>query len=295
MSSEDRCSCGERAAVFLHYANRALCKGHFIEMFERRVGRTIRERRMLKANERILVGLSGGKDSCVLLHSLAALNMPLELVAVTIDEGIEGYREKTLKTAIKECRKLGIEHHAYPLKEHAGRSMDEIASLKENTPCSYCGVLRRYLLNKAAKELNADKIATGHNLDDVAQTLIMNIMRNEPSRIARSGCDGFIPRIRPLMRTPEREIAIYAMMKGIELDNMDCPYAHHAFRSHVRGMLNKAEERYPGTKYKILGSYMGMEKALRGMDAGRNDICIRCGEPCSGKECMYCRTVASLK
>jgi len=265
-----------------------------MEMFERRVGRTIRERKMLRANERIVIGLSGGKDSCVLLHCLAALNMPLGLVAVTIDEGIAGYRDKTLVTARKECGRLGIEHHVYPLKDLAGKSMDEIASMKENIPCSYCGVLRRYLLNKAGRELNADRIATGHNLDDVAQTLFMNIMRNEPSRIARTGNKDFIPRIRPLMKTPEREIAIYAMMKGIELDDMDCPYAHQAFRSHVRGMLNRAEERYPGTKYKVLGSYIEMEKNLK-MEKGIPRRCGSCGEPSSDGSCMFCKVVNSLK
>ena len=287
--------------MFLYYSRKPLCEEHFIRMFDRRVRKTIRERRMLKKGDRIAIGLSGGKDSCVLLHSLAQLkeDIPIELVAVTINEGIDGYREKTLKTAHRECEKLGIEHVVFSFKEGAGKTMDEIASEKERIPCSYCGVLRRYLLNKGAREVGANKLAVGHNLDDVAQTVLMNIMRKEPSRLARfsEGMEGsarFVQRIRPLMRTPEKEVAIYAMLKGIELDNMDCPYAPFAFRGHVRKMLNETEEKYSGTKFKIVNSFFEMEDGLREMYKGKMSDCKSCGEPCSEDICMFCKLVKSF-
>lgn len=296
----DDCFCGQKAVVFLHYSGRPLCEEHFIRMFDKRVRGTVRERRMLKKGDRIAVGLSGGKDSCVLLHSLARLkeDIPIELVAVSIDEGIEGYREKTLKIAARECEKLGIEHAVFSFKEGAGKAMDEIAQ-KKNIPCSYCGVIRRYLINKGAREVGANKLAIGHNLDDTAQTVLMNIMRNEPSRLARfsecmEGNARFVQRIRPLMRTPEKEVAIYAMLKGIELDNKDCPYAPFAFRGHVRKMLNETEERYPGTKYKIANSFFEMEEGLRNMYKDKISKCDSCGEPCSGETCMFCKTVSLL-
>ena len=179
--------------------------------------------------------------------------------------------------------------------------MDSIVSEnKEDIPCSHCGILRRYLLNRAAKEVKATKLATGHNLDDLAQTIMMNIMKSETSRLARLNepmlkNSKFVQRIRPLMVTPEREVAIYAIMKEIELDRLECPYAKFAFRASVRKIVNETEEKYPGTKFKIVNSFLEMEDALRAKYANGPKLieCTVCGEPTSQKQevCMYCRTI----
>ena len=269
---------------------------------------------MLRKGDRVALGLSGGKDSCVLLHSLAELkkDLPFELVAVTIDEGIKGYREKTLEIARRECEKLGIEHVVFSYEGSVGKTLDTIVSENnEDIPCSHCGVLRRYLLNRGAREVRANKLATGHNLDDVAQTVLMNVMRNEPSCMARFNepmvkSDRFVQRIRPLMLTPEKEVAIYALLKGIELERMECPYARFAFRGHIRKMLNESEEKYPGTKFKIVNSFLEIEDALRNkyIKSAKLSACSSCGEPCSNKMsrissasscskqiCKFCETV----
>ena len=313
--TNENCRCGKEAEVFLHYCNRHFCAAHFIRMFDKRFRKTVRKFSMLRKGDRVAVGLSGGKDSCVLLHSLAELrkDLPFELVAITIDEGIKGYRERTLRIARRECKKLGIEHVVYSFKDGAGKSLDklvgernakrELGCGKENCdlPCSQCGVLRRYLLNKGAREMRANKLAVGHNLDDMAQTVMMNIMRNEPSRLARLNepmvKDGrFVTRIRPLMLTPEKENAIYAYLKGIELERVECPYARFAFRSHVRKMLNGTEERYPGTKFKIVNSFLDMEGALHKHYSKHATLaeCKSCGEPAARNGiCMFCRMTIS--
>lgn len=290
-----RCHCGEDGVVFLHYSEKHLCAEHFIRMFDRRFRRTVRMNKMLRKGDRVAVGLSGGKDSTVLLHSLAMLreDLPFELIAITIDEGIDGYRPKTMVPARRECEKLGVEQRIVSFKELCGKSLDELVSKsKGELPCSQCGVLRRYALNKAAREAKADKLAIGHNLDDMAQTLIMNIMRGETSRIGRMKGPGvkdekFIPRIRPLMMTPEKEVAIYAMLKGISLERIECPYAHTAFRGHVRRMLNETEERYPGTKFKVMRSFLDME-TREDAPGKRLAICPSCGEPSSKGVCRFC-------
>ncbi len=261
---------------------------------------------MIKKNDRIAVGLSGGKDSTVLLHMLAKLrdDLPFELIAITLDEGIDGYRNKTLDFAKLETKKLGVEHKIFKFKKEAGISMDEIMEKdKKEIPCSYCGVMRRYYLNKGARELNADKMAVGHNLDDMAQTVFMNIMRNEPMRLARladplTEDEKFVPRIRPLMRTPEREIAIYAILNGIEIDFQECPYARHAFRAHIRDQLNETEEKYPGTKFKIVNSFFSLQETMRkglGNQKFEMKYCERCKEPCSETQCMFCTMMEDLK
>jgi uncharacterized protein (TIGR00269 family) len=263
---------------------------------------------MLRKGDRVAVGLSGGKDSTVLLHSLAELrkDLPFELMAITIDEGIKGYRARTLGIARKECKKLGVEQVVLSFEKETGRTLDRAMretgngepETEHRLPCTHCGVLRRYLLNKGAKEAKATKLALGHNLDDMAQTVLMNIMRNEPARLARlhepaMKSPRFVPRIRPLMLTPEKENAIYAMLKGMEIEHVECPYAGLAFRSHVRKMLNETEERYPGTKFKVVNAFLDMEDALRGKYSlnSKPGTCSSCGEPCSGTVCMFCRRV----
>lgn len=300
----DKCSkCEIDAAVYLGYAQQHLCQSHFKRMFDKRFRKTVREYKLIKKNDRIAVGLSGGKDSCVLLHCLFDLkkDLPFELVAITIDEGIKGYRNKTLEIAKRECEKLGIEHHVFSYKKEAGKTMDEIVEKNpDDIPCSHCGILRRYLLNKAARVVKADKLAIGHNLDDTAQTVLMNIMKNEPSRLARLNepvvkDNRFVTRIKPLMLSPEKEVAIYAIVKGIELERMDCPYAKWAFRGHVRKMLNESEEKYPGTKYKIVNSLEAIEKYIKPI-ANETQLkdCKECGEPTSQEICMYCKTVTLI-
>ncbi|MCI0503570.1 TIGR00269 family protein [Candidatus Micrarchaeota archaeon] len=322
-----RCHCGKEPAIFLHYARKHLCEEHFIRMFDKRFRKTLTAHKMLRKGDRVAVGLSGGKDSTVLLHSLAQLrkDLPFEIVALTIDEGIKGYRARTLGIARAECEKLGIEQAVLRFDKETGRTLDQM--VKDETrnrkpdagvwgpdaggrkpdaanplPCTHCGVVRRYLLNKGARELKATKLALGHNLDDMAQTVMMNIMRNEPARLARlnepvSKNTRFVPRIRPLMLTPEKENAIYAMVKGIDIEHVECPYARFAFRGHVRKMLNETEERYPGTKFKIVNAFLDMEGGLRmkyGAGAPLAE-CSGCGEPCSGGMCMFCRRVRAVR
>lgn len=272
-------------------------------MFDRRFRKTIRMGKMIRRNEKVAVGLSGGKDSTVLLHSLAALreDLPMEIIAITIDEGIAGYRPKTMIPAQMECRRLGIEQKVVSFKDACGKTLDDfVGNAKDASgtlPCSRCGVLRRYALNKAARECGATKLAIGHNLDDMAQTVLMNIMRAEPSRLARMNEPlvrdaRFVPRIRPLMMSPEKEVAIYAMMKGLPIERIECPYAKTAFRSHVRRILNESEERYPGTKFKIMKGFMEMEPMIRkGCPETKLAPCRTCGEPSSGNVCMYCRMI----
>src|SRR3989344_2621998 len=180
--------CGKPAAISLRYANMDLCQSHFTRMFEARVMRTVREYRMLKKGDVVAVGVSGGKDSCVMLNLLYKISqsLPFTLTAITIDEGIAGYRNKSLEVAKKECGKLGIPLKVVSFDAEFGSTLDKLLKEKgQERSCSYCGVMRRYSLNKYARELGATKLAIGHNSDDVAQTVMMNFMRNEPERLAR--------------------------------------------------------------------------------------------------------------
>ncbi len=304
----DSCSkCSRDSIIFLAYVKKHLCQKHFIELFEKRARKTIRTDCPIKKGMRVAVGLSGGKDSTVMLNILADLqkDLPFELVAVTIDEGIKGYRNNSLEAAKIEAKKRNVEHHIFTFKAQTGHTLDEIMEIKKKeTPCSYCGVIRRHTLNKAAREVNADVIAIGHNLDDIAQTVLINIMRNEPLRLVRFGetvveDKKFVPRIRPLAHAPEREVAVYALAKGFTVDFEECPYAQKAFRMQIRNHLNDLEEKYPGTKFKIANSFATMQPLLKkGLEdtIAKNELkyCVRCKDPTTTELCMFCKMVEGI-
>jgi len=303
-----RCSkCSGTAVIYLPYGNENLCKKHFIDSFEARVRRTVREFRMLRKGDRVGAAVSGGKDSVTMLHLLRSIcdSMRVPLVALSVDEGIEGYRARTLQVAKENCRKLGVEHKILSFKKEIGITVDEIAEREERMrTCSYCGVFRRWILNKAAREMGLDKLAVGHNLDDAAQTILMNFLRNEPFRLARFGPSGgiiehefFVDRIKPLMRIPERESAVYSIIKGMDIRFGRCPYAHEAFRNKVRCFLNDLEEEFPGTKFRVFNSFMSVRDVL-GEKFNTNETpmkCKQCGELSSQEVCMRCRMLEELK
>ncbi len=303
--SPDCAHCQSAPVIYLPYANQHLCPKHFKELFEKRVKRSIRAYTMLNKGDRVGVGLSGGKDSYALLHVLSAVreSLPFEMVALTVDEGIPGYRDKAIENARKRCGELGIEQHVYTFKEEHSKTIAEIAKEGKENLCSYCGVLRRKILNSKARELGLNKVAIGHNLDDVAQTAMLNLIRNEPLRFARFNeplieNEKLIPRIRPLREIREKEVAAYAFLHGHEYNSgCCCPHATSALRWSVRHELNSLEDQYPGTKSKIASSFNTLQGIVKDSFRGKNlelNSCRVCGEPCSEEVCRSCRMLSDL-
>lgn len=264
---------------------------------------------MLDGARHVAVAVSGGKDSLSVLHILKQITKParINLTAIAVDEGIRGYRGLLIKDAEALCKRLEVPLEVYSFKKEMGRTMDQITRKKDREiSCTYCGVFRRWILNKAAKEVGADRIATGHNIDDVCQSFIMNIFRNEPFRLARFGPkggmvedEGFVPRIRPFFRIPEKEIALYAILMGFKSQFGGCPYVKEAFRPEVREFVNKMESAHPGAKFNILKSFMQVRPLLVNEFKKRAEEpimhCRNCGEPTSStSECKRCSLLASL-
>lgn len=307
--------CGKEACIYQAYSRTALCRAHFERQLEERFRKTIREFSMIRAREHIAVALSGGKDSIVMLHLLCRLKkkLPMKISAILVDEGIGGYRQHSVKTAKEECRKLGVRLHITSFRKEFGKSLDAMLKRRGKTgiggygACSFCGVFRRTLLNRAARKIGADKLAVGHNLDDCAQTVLMNMMRNEPARLARFGIaggvtegGGLVARIKPMARLPEKEIALWAVLRGIKIHFMQCPYAEEALRQEVRRLLNSLEEKYPGTKYRVFGSFLSMRPPLmewarkKAARDGGIGVCTRCNDASSGGECASCRLLGAI-
>jgi uncharacterized protein (TIGR00269 family) len=298
-----RCKCGAAPIYFAPHLGRHFCKKHFLEYFEKKARKEIREKKLIRKNEKIALGLSGGKDSFSMLHFLSSLkkSLPFHLTAITIDEGIKGYREHTISRAKKEAKKLKVPHKTYSFKKELGTDLDSLAK-EGKANCSACAVLRRRLLNAKAREMGASKLIIAHNLDDTAQTVLLNAIRNEPLRFARLeepliSTERFVRRIKPFAALSEKETAAYATLKGYDFGKgaRTCPYVQNAIRKFLRHQLNLLEESYPGSKLRLLSSGSFLQSAIREKFKGRDleiNSCEVCGEPCAGKICKACRLLA---
>jgi len=304
-------ACKRREAFFYRpYSGERLCKKCFVESIEAKVRASIAKYGMLSFDDRIAVAVSGGKDSINLLCVLAKmerLHPKASLVAVTVDEGIKGYRDEALEIARANCEKLGVAHCVVSFRELYGFTLDEIVvrarqkGERELTACAYCGVLRRRALNVAARAVGASKIATAHTLDDEVQTILLNIFHGDVSRLAKEKPvtdevhPRFVQKVKPFCEIPEKESALYAYVKQVKFQGMPCPYASEALRNDIRVMLNRIEEKHAGTKFTIFNSVERIRPALDEI-AKKDDFeeCVECGEPASGGLCRVCQMLKEV-
>lgn len=288
-------ACAEPAVYLDRAAGEHLCADHLTARVEATFRATLRGPGGLSGGERVAVAFSGGKDSSVLLHLLASLAAPelgLALVAVTVDEGIAGYRDETIAWARTLADRLGVEHRVIGFEEACGSDLDVLVRGREGRACTVCGVLRRRLLQQAAHELGADRLATGHCLDDEAESVVMNWLRGDLYRVAGArptGGESMVPRTKPLARLPEKEVVSYALLHDLAPELPECPYAHHALRSGIRGLVHRAERQSPGTLARIVAGQSELEGRLRGLLPPADfSTCPDCGEPVLGGPCRAC-------
>jgi len=301
------CKCGKPAVIFRKYEGSYLCRQHFLLSVERKVKKNIRVNNLVGPGDRIGVAVSGGKDSTTalyLMHKILGPRRDIKLVAISLDEGIRGYRESSLKYARGLCRKLGIKQYVYSFKKEFGKNLDQkMREVKKfgrkydlDVSCTLCGVGRRYILNKKARELKLTKLCTGHNLDDEVQGILMNYIRGDLQRASRMGPGPvvydkkFIGRIKPLRIIPEKEVALYAILAGIKYHNKECPH-RSGMRLEVRDFINKLEDRHSGIKYSILETFDRVLPALREKmekESGEMRYCSKCREPSSREVCKTC-------
>ncbi len=297
--------CGRSAVTFIRYSGAHLCKTHFNEFVEKRIKKEMRKQFKLGHNEVFAVAVSGGKDSVVALHILHNImedRRDLTMHAITVDEGIAGYRPTSIEYAERNSKALGIEQHTINFKDVVGITMDEISRLAiKTTPCSYCGVFRRKCLNLKAKELSANRLATGLNLDDTAQSVFMNFARGDVAKLARLGPhtrvqEGLVPRIQPLKLIPEKESYLYAMLNNIEFYDGECPYSERALRGKFRDIINNLEKDTPGTRHAMLQSYDSISDALvNAFPPAKLLKCTQCSEPTLDELCKSCSMIRDLK
>ncbi|HEX2065967.1 MAG TPA: TIGR00269 family protein [Candidatus Thermoplasmatota archaeon] len=303
--------CPEPAVAFLRYAGTHLCRSHFLHSFERRAKAEVARQGRLPEG-RLAVALSGGKDSVAALHFLRKLTRDhprVELVAVTVDEGIAGYRPSALAICRQVTERLGVPWHVVRTRDLAGYTIDQYAAGaagpageapgSPRPACGPCGVFRRLGMNRLARDLGAVALVTGHNLDDQAQTVLMNHLKGDLDRLARlaphataeaNRHGGLVPRLLPFRTIPEKEVLLYALLEGLPLhDEAECPYAARSHRFALRDVLVGLEAQSPGTRHALVKGHERLKPILQAaLPAVAVASCPACGEPTSATDCIAC-------
>ncbi|MHA2037202.1 MAG: ATP-binding protein [Promethearchaeota archaeon] len=305
--------CHNSIVIQRKYSGEELCPTCFENNIEKIIFKTISKYKMLTSKDKIIVAVSGGKDSLSLLYNLNEIQKKRfqsePVIALTIDEGIVDYRENSIERAKEFCRNHKIEHKTISFKERIGYTLDEIINMKKNLPdykyaCNYCATLRRRLLNDEAKELGGTILAMGHNLTDIAETYLMNILYKRLHLIANQYPfkkdnpkinQFFIKRITPLMRIPEEEIFLYANIKKIQYYPSHCSYREKdpIVRKRVLEFIQDCKKYSPEIEFNLLNGFLELSTILYNqLEKGEYHTCQSCGYPCGNTQlCLYCHFI----
>ena len=262
-----------RALIVRPKNHQKLCKACFIDVFEAEVHNTITSNALFYPGERIAIGASGGKDSTVLASVLKTLNerynYQLDLVLLSIDEGIKGYRDDSLETVKRNAVQYSLPLEIVGYDELYGWTMDQVVDqIGKKGNCTYCGVFRRQALDRGAARLGIKHVVTGHNADDIAETVMMNLLRGDLPRMARAtsivtaSVMSDIKRSKPLKYAYEKEIVLYAHHKGLDYFSTECIYSPEAFRGSARTLIKNLERVRPSAILDVVRSGEDMAKLV---------------------------------
>jgi len=297
----DRCK--NESAYSRKYSGESLCSECFSNSILRKTAKTISKYNMIKNDELVCVGVSGGKDSLALLDILKKMSDThnFEIVAVTIDEGIPGYRDEALEIVTEFCKKLDVKLKIYSYKNLFDLTLEESLEMREDektSSCAICGTFRRRALDHAAEEIGADVIATGHNLDDGIQTFLINTLSGDTNKIGWMNPEKNsmkIRKIKPFSAIYESEIVFYAFTNNLPFQSEPCPHMNEAIRTEIREFFNSLEEKHIGIKNNMHNSVLKISQIMNGSSDKEKRICQKCGNECSGKTCSVCNMITNLK
>jgi tRNA-5-methyluridine54 2-sulfurtransferase len=295
-----RCTrCGGRAVVELRRHNAAFCGDCFGGMFRNQVARAIDEYEMFDEGDRILVAVSGGKDSLALWDVLLEAGYHAE--GLYLGLGIGDYSDRSHDRTVAFAEERGASLRAIDLAVEQGFDIPLAGRKGARSSCAVCGLSKRYLFNRAALEGGFDVVATGHNLDDEAATLLGNTLRWNVEYIARQApalpaADGLVRKVKPLHRLTELETAAYAFLRGIDYVVEECPLVAGNTQLRYKESMNAIEARSPGAKTQFFLGYLdrGMPIFRTARDEVSLSACGRCGQPTTGIYCAFCRARAQI-
>jgi uncharacterized protein (TIGR00269 family) len=290
--------CGQPASINLRSYKTALCDSDFLSFFEKRVRTTIEKYRLITEGDIPIVAVSGGKDSLSLWYLMNKLG--IECDGVYIDLGIEGYSDTSLDKIKKVADALKRKVYVFRIRSVLDKGIDGLARAMKRVPCSACGMIKRYIMNRICMDKGYNVLVTGHNLDDEASALFGNVLywKKEylwKKDIVLEAKEGHLSKkVKPLFLCSERESAAYAIMSDIDYVYEECPFSMNAKSIIYKGMLNTLEESSPGTKLMFVKGYL---RALKDMgsagettreEARETKYCVNCGYPTYGEKCSFC-------
>jgi len=299
-----KCDKCENTAVYSRrYSGENLCSQCFSNSILHKAAKTISKYKMIKNNELVCVAVSGGKDSLVLLDILNKMSKThnFKIFAVTIDEGIPGYRDEALKIVENFCTQLNIQHKTFSYKKIFDLTLTESLELRNDqklSSCSICGTFRRRALDHAAKTINADTIATGHNLDDNLQTFLINILSGDAKKIGWMDPDtssNKVRKIKPLSEIYESEIVFYAFTNNLPFQTEPCPHMNEGIRTEIREFLNSLELNHDGIKNNMYRTILKISQFMNESNHKEKRMCLVCGNQCTSRICSVCNMLTNLK
>lgn len=286
--------CRATASVEVRRHNAAFCKAHFLQHVERAVAKAIRKFAMFTHDDRLLLGVSGGKDSLALWEILTSLGYTVE--GVYLDLGIPGYSGASGALARDFASARGLHLDVRAVAGVAGFTIPEAAAASGRVPCSACGLSKRYLLNQAALDGGYDVLVMGHNLDDEAATLFANVLTWDIEPLGRQAAvlparPGLVRKAKPLVRVAERETAAYCVLAGIRYEVDECPLAAGNTSFAHKAVLDRLEAQHPGAKHRLVFGYLDRAAPLFAPHSGHSAVhaCATCGQPTTGEVCAFCR------
>jgi uncharacterized protein (TIGR00269 family) len=302
--------CKTKAVIKIPRHHAAFCKGCFNSFVRDQVARAIKSQKMFGKDDRILVAVSGGKDSLALWDILLKLGYKTDAFYVNL--GISSYSERSQEMvrrfADSVAAPLGATLHIYTVEQEEGAGIKELAQLVHRPTCSTCGTLKRYQFNRAAVERDYDVMATGHNLDDEAARLLGNVLHWQEDYLDKQGptlpasVEGFAKKVKPLYRLSERELAAYCVLNKIDYIVDECPMAQGARSLLYKEVLNRLETESPGTKQYFYWGFLEKQrkKDSTSITMGEKDRamlhpCAACGQPTTAETCSYCKLMARAK
>ncbi len=303
-----RCrKCDQKAVINMRQHKLALCKEHFLAWIPEQTQRFIEKYQMFSYQEKILVAVSGGKDSLSLWDILWRLGYQVDglYIGLGIDEGIH-YSDESHRLTVEFAAERGLKLHVVDIEKEYGQPIPVIAkntTRGRGKPCSVCGLSKRHVMNWVARDGGYHVLVTGHNLDDEAAVLFANTMNWIPGYLVRqspvleANRPGLVRKVKPLCRIYEREMAAYALLRGIEYIYEECPFAEGSKQIYYKELLNQLEADRPGAKLAFYLSYLQAKD--NGLFAPQADpgvehlhSCPSCGQPTSAPgECAFCRMV----
>ena len=290
--------CRGPAVIDVRRQNANYCADHFVRMCRDQVARAIKEFSMIGPGERVLVAVSGGKDSLACWDILRHLGY--ETDGFVIGLGIGEYSDESSSYARAYASERGLTLLSCDLRDEYGFDVPAATSATHRVPCSACGLSKRHLFDKAAREHGYDAVATGHNLDDEAAVLFGNVLRWQMDYLGRQlpvlpARNGFPRKVKPLVRLGERETAAYCVLTGIDYIVEECPMAFGNKHLGYKEALNQIEAQSPGSKHDFYFGFLNRVSARFAPDAaaeqGELTACERCGAPTTATVCAFCMLV----